>query len=268
MITISGIPISNILIGEVPGWDFSLEGYDLDKPHYLYYKKDQEIIRANLTWGVNKILTITQNSSNIDLVNDRFNVILHGLYNNNRISFKSSSTLPGGIVQTQFYYVVQASVNSFKISATLGGAAVDLLNLGSGTLTISCNKYAYLPAAVNTVLHQFSIADHLLVDGDQISFDSTPGGFVAWPIEIGRTYYVINSSSGTFQISETLAGPVFNFINQGSGIQTYLKDYGSENLVKSVVFEQSANNGSSYQTIGEFDYDYGNLGKLIGAFWT
>jgi len=267
MITIKSIEELNILIGEIEGWDFFVQGYDLDKPHYVLYQKNQNIIRANFTWGVNKILTIPQIASTIDLVNEKFNIVLHGLHDNNTVNFKSSSTLPPGIVATQKYYVVDSTSNSFKISNTLGGAPIDIVNLGTGTLSIFCNKRNFLPAGVNAITSFFNISDHLLSDDDPISFDASPGGYVAWPVDIGKTYYVVNSNANSFQISETIGGSFVPLINTGLLEQYFLTNYGSENLVNQIVFEQSTDNGASYTAIGTLVFDYGNLGRLIKATW-
>jgi hypothetical protein len=41
-------------------------------------------------------------------------------------------TLPTGLSEGTIYYVVSSATNTFKVSATLGGSAVDITALGGG----------------------------------------------------------------------------------------------------------------------------------------
>jgi len=45
----------------------------------------------------------------------------------------STDSLPGGLVESMAYYVIDASGNTCKLSETLGGSAVDITSAGSGT---------------------------------------------------------------------------------------------------------------------------------------
>lgn len=64
---------------------------------------------------------------------DIFNATSHGLLNNDVIFFSTSGTLPAGITANTPYYVRDVTGNTFKVSLTLGGAAVDVTSTGSGT---------------------------------------------------------------------------------------------------------------------------------------
>jgi len=59
----------------------------------------------------------------------------HTLLNNNTITFSSTGTLPGGLSTSTTYYVINATTNTFKVSLTQGGSAVDITSTGSGTHT-------------------------------------------------------------------------------------------------------------------------------------
>ena len=61
----------------------------------------------------------------------------HGFVDDVRVSFISSDTLPAGITDGIGYYVINATVNTFKISTTSGGSAVDITDAGVG------KHYAY-----------------------------------------------------------------------------------------------------------------------------
>lgn len=57
----------------------------------------------------------------------------HGLSAGHEIYFKTSGTLPTGIVQYTHYYVKDPDTNTFKISATVGGANINTSGSQSGT---------------------------------------------------------------------------------------------------------------------------------------
>ena len=59
----------------------------------------------------------------------------HGLINGQILQFSSTSGLPAGLSLSTNYYVVGATANTFQVSTTLNGAAVDLTSTGSGTHT-------------------------------------------------------------------------------------------------------------------------------------
>jgi surface protein len=57
----------------------------------------------------------------------------HGLQNGDEISF-SVITTTTGIVINRIYYVVNAATNTFQVAATVGGAAINLVTNGTGTV--------------------------------------------------------------------------------------------------------------------------------------
>jgi hypothetical protein len=59
----------------------------------------------------------------------------HGLADGTAVTFSSTGTLPGGLSSSTTYYVVNASQDTFNVSATLGGTAINTTNTGSGTFT-------------------------------------------------------------------------------------------------------------------------------------
>lgn len=67
----------------------------------------------------------------------------HGLNNNDQVNFTSDGSLPGGLTTFEYnypwsgevYYVVNKATNTFQVSLTPGGTAVDITSAGSGTHT-------------------------------------------------------------------------------------------------------------------------------------
>lgn len=58
----------------------------------------------------------------------------HGLVNGDAVQVSNSGGgLPGGLSAATTYYVISSTTNTFQLSATLGGAAINLSSAGTGT---------------------------------------------------------------------------------------------------------------------------------------
>lgn len=101
----------------------------------------------------------------------------HGLKDGQTIKVISGTTLPAGLSNSILYYVISAATNTFSVSLTNGGTAVDITDTGTGTHTwyksgdftdalpfsgYSYNQVGYIK---NTALRQLGeIKDELLND--------------------------------------------------------------------------------------------------------
>ena len=68
------------------------------------------------------------------LTNDQLLSVAHGLADGDRVMLFNvfSETLPTGLVEGTVYFVVSSAANTFKVSLTSGGAAVDITAVGGG----------------------------------------------------------------------------------------------------------------------------------------
>ena len=66
-------------------------------------------------------------------VGNTVNKTAHGLSNTDEVSFANVSTTTG-IVTYKIYFVVGATANTFQVALTSGGAAIDLVTNGTGTI--------------------------------------------------------------------------------------------------------------------------------------
>jgi hypothetical protein len=57
----------------------------------------------------------------------------HNLQNGQQIGLATTSLLPGGLNSTTIYYIINRTGTTFKVSTSLGGSAVDVLDAGLGT---------------------------------------------------------------------------------------------------------------------------------------
>jgi len=80
-----------------------------------------------LTYGIGTGIIATTNDTT-----DIFTKADHGLLNGAVLRLTSSGTLPTGLSLGTDYFVINTATNTFQVSTTLGGSAVNLTSAGSG----------------------------------------------------------------------------------------------------------------------------------------
>jgi hypothetical protein len=75
-------------------------------------------------------------STDTNLTNDQLFSVAHGLVDTDRVILYNvfAETLPTGLAEGTVYFVVSSTTNTFKVSLTSGGAAVDITAVGGGEL--------------------------------------------------------------------------------------------------------------------------------------
>lgn len=71
----------------------------------------------------------------VDIATDEIILSGHGRYNNSRVLFTTTGTLPAGLSAATIYYCIVTSSSRFKVSLTSGGGAVDITDAGTGVHT-------------------------------------------------------------------------------------------------------------------------------------
>ena len=59
----------------------------------------------------------------------------HGLSDGDTVVLTTTTTLPAGLSLTTQYYVISPTTNTFRLSSSFGGSAVDITDTGTGTHT-------------------------------------------------------------------------------------------------------------------------------------
>jgi hypothetical protein len=78
----------------------------------------------------------------------------HGMTQGDCIQVSTTTTLPGGLSASTNYYVISVTTDTFKVSATPGGAEVDITNAGTGTHTYRLKgKVIYVADYRHSVIH-------------------------------------------------------------------------------------------------------------------
>jgi hypothetical protein len=122
-----------------------------------------KLSNTDLTWvPVSKVIALTSISNASPAV---FTLVAHGLSIGDAIVLSTSGGLPTGLTVGTVYYVITAgfSADVFRVSATLGGSAINTSSAGSGTHSFT-GQYTALPTADQWQFVQFNqyvIAVHL-----------------------------------------------------------------------------------------------------------
>lgn len=68
-----------------------------------------------------------------DVATDAFTLVAHGLVDDAQVRLSTTDVLPAPFIEDIYYYVVSSTTDTFKLSLTSGGTAVNILDSGSGT---------------------------------------------------------------------------------------------------------------------------------------
>ncbi len=87
-----------------------------------------------------------------DPVTDEVLKTTHGLSNGQVVQFSNTNgTLPAGLGPDTDYFVVSAAASTFKVSATSGGAAIDITDAGTGTHIVKPDPSVFWTLAMVTL---------------------------------------------------------------------------------------------------------------------
>jgi len=132
-----------------------------------------------LTTGVNTATeTITSSS--------------HGFSNGDIVSyFSNGGTAIGGLVNETEYFVVGATANTFQVSSTSGGSAINLTGTGnSAQAFLKIDNTFYLP-------------DHGFVTGQEVTYTEDSGSIAT--LTDSTNYFIIKVTADTIKLATTFA---------------------------------------------------------------
>jgi len=159
---------------------------------------------------------IVANTFTVDTGTDRINWTSHPFVNGNYVIFASKDTLPAGLSASIPYAVVGSLANSFQVSDSVGGSAINITDSGTDTHVVGQVTAFTVDAPQNKLL----VPGHSYSDKEQIGIFSSgalPAGLSSGPI-----YYVKNPTAGDFQLSLTSGGPAVSITDTGTGLHAIL----------------------------------------------
>jgi hypothetical protein len=134
----------------------------------------------------------------------------HNLVADDKIYFDTTGTMPTGLSANTLYYVKTVlTSNTFTVSATVGGSAINTSSTYTGTITALTNTN---PAVV-------TFASHNLLANNPIYFETT--GTMPTGLSANTLYFVKTVlSANTFTVSATLGGAAVNTSSTYTGVIT------------------------------------------------
>lgn len=133
-----------------------------------------------------------------------------------RIQFYTDSgTLPTGLSPDTTYFIRNNSNSGFYfwVSATIDGSIIPYTNSGSGTFFFRAinNRSCAVSSSTDTI----TSPAHGFTNGDKIQFyaGTMPGG-----LSENVTYFIVNATTDTFQVSATAGGSAINITSDGSDV--------------------------------------------------
>ena len=97
---------------------------------------DLDLQGTTIEWKRGTAAHTTDQATNVNTGTDTITATAHGLSTNNVVHLSSSGTIPGGLATRTKYYLVNVTANTYQLSLTEGGSAVDITSTGSGTLSV------------------------------------------------------------------------------------------------------------------------------------
>jgi len=85
------------------------------------------------SWDIGSAVLVV---SSVNDGTDTFTSNSHGMPDGTLVKFHATTTLPAGLTANNKYYVISTATNTFQVSRTLGGSAVNITSAGSGTITV------------------------------------------------------------------------------------------------------------------------------------
>jgi hypothetical protein len=245
-------------------------------------------------------------SFTVDDATDIFTATAHGLQDGDEVIFSNSGgALPTGLSAATTYYIISATANTFKVSTTKGGSAVNITSTGTGTNYFTDYQDLKIRAltsvrglTVNGASSLQAIAcKDLTADGNIIfkktvpltaTFTADAGTNFATSVAHGlvntdrviltttttlpaglsllTTYFVVNKTTDTFQFSSTEGGTAIDITDTGTGTHTWTEQPAIE---YSDLFIKSVKNPKDPKDASNKEYVDSLIGsrtKVIASF--
>lgn len=203
---------------------------------------------VGITYGLGGTVACTA-----DAGTDFINLTAHGYSAGQRL-YVTADSMPGGLVAGTPYYVVNPTTNSFQLSATVGGSAIDITTTGTnvfvnsqfrvpnlagrfplGYASAAPTKVATFVSRSSNVLTVRGIDSHAhneLQTGQAVFYNTT--GSVITGLTNNTTYYLVRVTATTFSLATSVAnanaGTVITLTSDGTGTQTFTITYTARTL--------------------------------------
>lgn len=215
-----------VLVPEIVGTPTgSLLFYIYLRPNQLVQNSRAAILTSISTPSTTTKKSLLASSVSVQIAGDTITSPAHGFPDNSRVVFTSTGTVPAGLTAGTTYYVVSTATNTFQVSATLGGAAIDITDVGTGLHTVTRTRVlstSFDPEDVDFDADTITIANHDYANGDRVLFSNS--STLPTPLVSTAFYYVVSAATNTFKVSTSLGGSAVDLTFCGEGSTSITSD--------------------------------------------
>lgn len=131
----------------------------------LTWQAESIVSSSKTTWS-SVTHTVTISNASPGVVTDT----AHGLVNNQALYLTTTGTLPAPLQPNTIYYVTAATTNTYELSATYGGSAINTTSAGSGTHTanITSININHNLGSTDTLVQTFDLTNSQNFEVDQV----------------------------------------------------------------------------------------------------
>jgi len=211
MKTISYAPYANEIYF-ARGYNTIVDNELFANPAVLYnYYPTQDLTTADVDFSNNKFIfrgTPFTVNGETEVSNDEITETNHGLKDNERVLYQVTGGAVGGLTGNTYYYIIDKTDDTFKLTSTKGGTPITL------TAATSSSTVTFTP----TLQHSFA-------DGDEVQLTTS----VSLPTNIdpNTSYYVKRIEDDEFELyTDSDLQTLRTFTDAGSGIHTVKHETG------------------------------------------
>lgn len=134
-------------------------------------------------------------TTNVDTSTETITSLSHGFSNGDIVTYYSNGgTAIGGLTNGNEYYIVNAATDTFKVSLTSGGSAINLSSTGnSAQAFLKIDNTFYLP-------------NHGFVTGQEVTYAEDSGSIST--LTDATNYFIIKVTANTIKLATTYANAI------------------------------------------------------------
>jgi hypothetical protein len=136
----------------------------------------------------------------VDVANDTITITGHDFADGDEVTYvvPTGQTAIDGLTNGTNYFIVSATANTFKLAATSGGSAINLLANKQVTFDADDN-------AVKDVTNNKIVTSNTFSNGDKVTYSNGSGTDIGGLVN-NTNYFIINASGTEFQLAATSGG--------------------------------------------------------------
>ena len=184
----------------------------------------------------------TFNADDITIVDpstDTITITGHDFVDGDEVTYNvpaAPASALGGLTDGTNYFIISATANTFQLSATSGGSAVDITANPEVTFDADDN-------AIKDTVNDKIIITNSFTNGDYVTY-TNGGGIDIGGLTDGSNYYIVGATASEFQLSATSGGAAIDLTADASvtvdGNDTVAVNISANKIVASNTFAASS----------------------------